>query len=701
MVSALEYAHDHGLIVHRDLKPSNLMVDSRSRLKITDFGIARSLSDSVSRVSVRQPGATSGSPPYMSPQQVLGERASGSDDIYSLGATLYDLLTGKPPCFSGNIYRQIEDVVPPSMADRRQVLEVANAAAIPEIWEQTVAACLAKNPADRPVSVREFWERLTVVPSPPVPTKVIRPPASKQEPGQFPRRLLVGVALFIALLMVAGAWFGYQTWQERRQTESWTEIRATADRMYQEGDWTGAETRYAKLVTTPQSVEAKEQLAKITAIKSAFADADKAIISEDLAEARLIRTKLQEIGVSAPLLDGLEVSILKLERKNQLTASLDSARAAVAAKGWDSAIRYADAALRIDPASDQAKALLMEAKAGKAGATKIAQAEEATQAKIGEAQRALDWDKPDEAKEILLGILKSDPGNPEAARLLEKANAAPKPVPPAPASVSTSGLTASEIRVAAAENGPILTFPSGQRMQIPGSGKGILGPSTDPSRQLPLVSPDGKVVAVTSQPETKSAYAYLMVRGSDGIYSSPQELNPALLGFSLPGLTVSEYFVRVQRVENDLVFLQTADLTGLEPKMADFALRLMNGRPFFPDGDGAFSISAVFTGGPYVGFNSYAKEQVLRRVQQTLKDRNFYASSLDGAMGRGTQSAIIKFQQTENIAPTGLLDSSTLSALDLPGLTESQPPPPSKKPAVKKSAPKPAAQKSLPNWNEL
>jgi RND family efflux transporter MFP subunit len=148
-LSALSYAHEVGKVVHRDLKPSNLMLTSGGSLKIADFGIARSLSDSVSRVSVRQPGATSGSPPYMSPQQIAGEISQVPDDIYSFGATLYELLTGKPPFFSGDIYRQVREVVPPSVSRRRSDLGVEGAPIDPT-WEKAIAACLAKDPGERP-----------------------------------------------------------------------------------------------------------------------------------------------------------------------------------------------------------------------------------------------------------------------------------------------------------------------------------------------------------------------------------------------------------------------------------------------------------------------------------------------------------------------------------------------------------------------
>ena len=157
LCEALAHAHDKAQVVHRDLKPANLMVDARGDLKVADFGIAASVSDSVSRVSAQS--GSSGTPVYMSPQQMMGERPAVTDDIYSVGATLYDLLTGKPPFHSGNIIAQVQGKVPPPVAQRRAELGVAGAA-IPPGWEQTIAACLAKEAAARPRTAAELLQGL-------------------------------------------------------------------------------------------------------------------------------------------------------------------------------------------------------------------------------------------------------------------------------------------------------------------------------------------------------------------------------------------------------------------------------------------------------------------------------------------------------------------------------------------------------------
>lgn len=154
---ALHYAHTQPRVVHRDLKPANLMVTRDGRLKITDFGIARSISDSVTRVSNAQP--SSGTLVYMSPQQLMGEPPKPTDDIYSIGATIYDLLSGKPPFHTGSIAAQLLQSVPPKMAERRFQLE-RSGAPIPDAWEETIASCLAKEAEQRPATALEIIRRL-------------------------------------------------------------------------------------------------------------------------------------------------------------------------------------------------------------------------------------------------------------------------------------------------------------------------------------------------------------------------------------------------------------------------------------------------------------------------------------------------------------------------------------------------------------
>ncbi len=191
LCDALDYAHNHAKVIHCDLKPANLMVNQRGDLKITDFGIARSLSDSVTRLTAQQ--GRSGTLIYMSPQQLNGERSTHLDDIYSLGATVYELLTSKPPFYSGNIDRQICERVAPSMMGRRKELDI-EPALVPPIWEDTVAACLAKDPSRRPQSAVEVAQRLQLAPAR-TGTRVI--------PGKSSNRKALLVAGIAALCLAA------------------------------------------------------------------------------------------------------------------------------------------------------------------------------------------------------------------------------------------------------------------------------------------------------------------------------------------------------------------------------------------------------------------------------------------------------------------------------------------------------------------
>lgn len=154
---ALEYAHDSALIVHRDLKPANLLVGRNGQMKVADFGIACSLQNTAARVSAWN--STGGTLSYMSPQQLRGDLASPSDDIYSVGATLYELLTGKPPFYAGDISLQIRTVEPESMTARRRQSGIIGEPILAR-WEETVAACLSKTPNQRPASAAELAERL-------------------------------------------------------------------------------------------------------------------------------------------------------------------------------------------------------------------------------------------------------------------------------------------------------------------------------------------------------------------------------------------------------------------------------------------------------------------------------------------------------------------------------------------------------------
>src|SRR5437870_3185803 len=200
LCDALDYAHNHARIVHRDLKPSNLMVNQRGDLKVADFGIARSLSDSMSMLTMDR--GKSGTLLYMSPQQLDGERGNHLDDVYSLGASVYELITSKPPFYSGNVDRQIREKVQPPMTQRRKELEI-DGEPVDEIWEDVVRRCLAKDPAKRPQSVSEIAKMLSV----PSPRTRRAKRAADSDGGQKKWIGILATVVALSILAAGGWWF--------------------------------------------------------------------------------------------------------------------------------------------------------------------------------------------------------------------------------------------------------------------------------------------------------------------------------------------------------------------------------------------------------------------------------------------------------------------------------------------------------------
>jgi serine/threonine-protein kinase len=153
IAEALEHAHRHG-VIHRDIKPENILLQEGHAL-IADFGVAlvTGLGDA-ERLTV--PGGLVGTPAYMSPEQAAGDRDLGPPaDIYALGCVLYEMLGGEPP-FTGGTPQQ---VLARHAIDPVPALHIV-CPAVPAHVERAIMRALAKRPADRFGSAKEFTDGL-------------------------------------------------------------------------------------------------------------------------------------------------------------------------------------------------------------------------------------------------------------------------------------------------------------------------------------------------------------------------------------------------------------------------------------------------------------------------------------------------------------------------------------------------------------
>lgn len=209
IAQALEEAHELG-IVHRDLKPGNILITPKGRAKVLDFGIARLLrvaDDDESTQSATASRGVIGTLPYMSPEQLLGKSVDVRSDIFSFGAVLYEMSTGRRTCEERVPSRLIDAILRDSPVPPRSLNPQISAG-----LERIILKCLEKDPRNRYQSAKDLegdLGRLQAQTSAPIPLAAAPPLKNSR------RRNITIVAAF-ALIAVLALGFGLWLWRSRR-----------------------------------------------------------------------------------------------------------------------------------------------------------------------------------------------------------------------------------------------------------------------------------------------------------------------------------------------------------------------------------------------------------------------------------------------------------------------------------------------------
>ncbi|MEO5904419.1 MAG: serine/threonine-protein kinase [Gemmatimonadaceae bacterium] len=204
--AALAYAHAHG-VVHRDIKPDNILLNGNFAV-VTDFGVAKAVSEATSGSNVTSAGVALGTPTYMAPEQAAADpNTDHRADIYALGIVGYELLAGTPP-FTGSSPQMILAAHVTRTPDN----VTTHRASVPSALANVIMRCLEKKPGDRWQSADELVQQLSMIATPGAMTPHATAPHvaasyGKQDSGRS-RRPAIAAAFILGLAAVAGiAWF--------------------------------------------------------------------------------------------------------------------------------------------------------------------------------------------------------------------------------------------------------------------------------------------------------------------------------------------------------------------------------------------------------------------------------------------------------------------------------------------------------------
>jgi tRNA A-37 threonylcarbamoyl transferase component Bud32/outer membrane protein assembly factor BamB len=215
IAEAIHYAHHQG-ILHRDLKPSNVLIDAADQPRVTDFGLAKRVTnpEKDSGAALTATGAVLGTPSYMPPEQASADRGilGVASDVYSLGAVLYELVTGRPPFRAATPIDTIMQVLQTDPVSPRLLNPQ-----IPRDLETVIVKCLAKEPAKRYGSAQELAGDLVAFLDG-RPVKARRPGPAERAVRWFRRqRRSVALATAAAAIMALAIGVGFFGWMGYRQ----------------------------------------------------------------------------------------------------------------------------------------------------------------------------------------------------------------------------------------------------------------------------------------------------------------------------------------------------------------------------------------------------------------------------------------------------------------------------------------------------